>query len=238
VDQKLISSKNLQFPVTTLLFDMDNTLFDLVGAQIAACQAVVEQLGYDDGGELFSYFLSPSHGFESHENIRQYMNDRNIPVDGLYRKACCIYETEKLRNITPYPGVLKTLNLLYEDGYIMGIVTDAHSRDACRRLEKTGLLTFFSHIVSFDMIGQKKPAPEPFLLALEMLQAGNHETLLIGDSPRRDLEPGRLLGIRTVYARYGDRFSDGRFLVQADFTIDSISDLPAVLGQLPKTQQI
>jgi putative hydrolase of the HAD superfamily len=86
------------------------------------------------------------------------------------------------------------------------------------------------------MIRLKKPAPEPFLLALKMLQAGNQETLLIGDSPRRDLEPGRLLGMRTVYARYGDRFSDDRSQVQADFTIDTLSDLPVILGQLLKIQ--
>lgn len=236
MDQNFASTKNFPSLVTTLLFDMDNTLFDLVGAQIAACQAVVKQLGYNNGEELFSYFLSPSHGYESHENIRQYMNERSIPVDGLYRKACYVYETEKLRHISPYPGVLKTLHSLREDGYIMGIVTDAHSRDATLRLEKTGLLTFFSSIVSRDMIGHKKPAPEPFLLALKMLQAGNQETLLIGDSPRRDLEPGRLLGMRTVYARYGDRFSDDRSQVQADFTIDTLSDLPVILGQLLKIQ--
>lgn len=80
--------KNPHTPVTTLLFDMDNTLFDLVGAQIAACQTVVQQFGHDDGEELFSYFLTPTHGYESHENIRQYMNERCILLDGLFRKAC------------------------------------------------------------------------------------------------------------------------------------------------------
>ena len=36
---------------------MDNTLFDLVGAQIDACQAVVHHLGQDNGEEVFPYFL-------------------------------------------------------------------------------------------------------------------------------------------------------------------------------------
>jgi len=48
---------------------MDNTLFDLVAAQVAACGEVVNHLGYDDGNELFRYFLSGVHGFESTENI-------------------------------------------------------------------------------------------------------------------------------------------------------------------------
>jgi len=33
---------------SVLLFDMDNTLFDLVGAQIASCHKVAQHLGQDE----------------------------------------------------------------------------------------------------------------------------------------------------------------------------------------------
>jgi putative hydrolase of the HAD superfamily len=226
--------KNPKLPVTTLLFDMDNTLFDLFEAQVAACQAVVELVGNDDGNELFSYFLSSAHGYESHENIRQYMNERGIFVDELFKKACRVYETEKLHHIFPYQGVAETLKVLCSQGYNMGIVTDAHSRDATMRLIKTGLLEFFCCMVSFDMVKVKKPAPEPFLFALEMLNAIPGETVLVGDSLRRDIEPGRNLGIRTVYARYGDRFSRDRTTASADYCIDSLRDLLEILSQYNK----
>ena len=220
--------------ITTLLFDMDNTLFDLVGAQIAACHAVAEHLGQDDGEDLFSYFLTPAHGFESHENIRQYMDERSIPDNGIFRTACQVYEKVKLRSIFPYEGIPGTLQSLTERGYLMGIVTDAYSRDATLRLEKTGLLPFFCCMVTYDMVKVKKPAPEPFLFALEIMKAGADETILIGDSPRRDIEPGHILGIRTVYARYGDRFSDDRSDIPADFVIDAMADLPAILHGLER----
>ena len=223
--------KNPKSPVTTLLFDMDNTLFDLFESQVAACQEVVKQFGNDDGNELFSYFLSPAHGYESHENIRQYMNERGIFIDELFRKACRVYETEKLHHIVPYEGVAETLQLLRSQGYNMGIVTDAHSRDATLRLLKTGLLEFFCCMVSYDMVKVKKPDPAPFQLALEMLNARPGETILVGDSPRRDIEPCRNLGIRTVYARYGDRFSKDRTTVIADYCIDSMRDLPEILSR-------
>jgi len=226
--------KNFPSAVTALLFDMDNTLFDLVEAQIAACQAVVKHLGQDDGENLFSYFLTPTHGFESHENIRQYMEERSIPVNGTFRSACQVYEKVKLRSIFPYGGVPETLQSLHEQGYHMGIVTDAHSRDAMLRLEKTGLLPFFCCIVSFDRVKVKKPAPEPFLFALEMMKAHSGEAVLIGDSPRRDIEPCRSLGIKTVYARYGDRFSHDHSNVPADFVIDAMGELPDILLGLEK----
>ena len=41
-----------------MLFDMDNTLFDLVGAQVAACESVVRHL--EDGFAIeFTRLLHP-----------------------------------------------------------------------------------------------------------------------------------------------------------------------------------
>ncbi len=211
---------------------MDNTLFDLVGAQMAACHAVTRSLGETGEDELFGYFLRPVHGFESHENIRDFMSDRKIPVSETYDRARRIYEQEKLRFINPYPGVVDTLSGIRDQGLPMGIVTDAHSRDAIMRLEKAGLLRFFTCMVTYDLVRVKKPAHEPFIAALDMLRSSADKVLLVGDSPRRDIEPGKALGFKTVYARYGDRFSDDRSTVQADYTIDGMVQLSEILADL------
>jgi putative hydrolase of the HAD superfamily len=216
-------------PVRALLFDMDNTLFDLVGAQMAACRAVSQSLGVREENLLFDYFLRPVHGFESHENILDFMQDRGIPASGLYDSARRMYEQEKISAITPYPGVADALNMIREQGLPMGIITDAHSRDAIRRLQKAALLPFFCCMVTYDMVRVKKPAHEPFIIALDMLKSTASDVLLVGDSPRRDIEPSKTLGIRTVYARYGDRFSDDRSPVQADYVIDTMAELPEIL---------
>jgi putative hydrolase of the HAD superfamily len=86
-------------------------------------------------------------------------------------------------------------------------------------------------MVSYDMVKVKKPDPAPFQFALEMMKASPSETVLVGDSPRRDIEPCRNLGIRTVYARYGDRFPRDRTTVAADYCIDSMRDLPEILSR-------
>jgi putative hydrolase of the HAD superfamily len=228
----------MKSPLTTILFDMDNTLFDLVGAQIAACHAVAEHLGMGEGTSLFEdYFMHDKRGFESHENIRDYLNDHSLPVEGNYHQACGIYERVKLDSIVPYPDVCETLVGLRQDGYHLGIITDAHSRDATRRLEKSGLLQHFSGLVSYDMARVKKPAHEPFLMALEMMRAAPENTLLIGDSPHRDIRPARDLGILAVYARYGDRFSSVRDCPEADFIINGMDELRAIIQSLEMGQK-
>jgi putative hydrolase of the HAD superfamily len=69
-----------------------------------------------------------------------------------------------------------------------------------------------------------------------MMQAAPHDTLLVGDSVRRDIEPCTRLGIRTVYARYGDRFTDNRGDHGADFVIDNLTDLQGILASLNEIQ--
>ena len=185
--------------IASILFDMDNTLFDLVGAQMTACSAVTRSLGMTDDDALYPYFLRPVHGYESHENILDFLQDHRIPISGSYDRARRLYEEEKIRAITPYPGVVGALSRIRDRGLPMGIITDAHSRDAILRLGKAGLLSFFCCMVSFDMVKVKKPAHEPFLLALDMLRSAPGEVLLVGDSPRRDIEPAKTLGIRTAW---------------------------------------
>lgn len=211
--------------ISTIFFDMDNTLFDLVGAKLAACDSVVQEIGEGAPEDLFRYFLEGQWGFEDFRNIGDFLRDRNSYSDTTYETCCRIYDTVKLDGIVPYPGVPETLAELRRRGFHLGIISDAFSRDARRRLDKTRLMQDFDLIVTCDLTGRKKPSPEPFRYALHHLDAEPSEVILVGDSPHRDMEPAQKLGMKTVYARYGDRFSKTRVSTHADFIIDSMGDL-------------
>lgn len=219
----------MAFPVGSILFDMDNTLFDLVTAKIRACGRVTDLLGAGSATDLFSYFLRKQGGFEDPENIRDYMRDHTLDDRDLYAECVVLYQTEKLRQITPYPGVLATLTVLRSEGYPMGIVTDARLPDASLRLGRSGLSRFFDTVVTHEMTGAHKPSTLPFLCARARLNATARETLLVGDSPRRDIAPGVVLGMRTIYARYGDRFSTSGNRGGADHAIDSFPEILTIL---------
>ena len=228
----------MTFPLNAIFFDMDDTLFDFAGAQITACRAVAEFFGRSDGDRLFrDYFQSSVRGYESYENILDYMHDHALPDNGIYEQACRVYEQVKLDFVTPYDGVRETLSFLQDAGYPMAVITDAHSRDAVRRLEKTGLLPHFTGVVAFDMVRIKKPAPAPFLTALDMMKTDPENAVLIGDSPQRDIRPAHDLGIRTVYARYGDRLSPEQQCPDADYVIDGMEELIAIIRQMPSGRE-
>lgn len=217
-------------PFTSLLFDMDNTLFDLVSAKMRACGEVTRRIGAGTAEDLFSYFLRKQGGFEDPGNIRDFMMDHSCYDYDLYMECVSLYREEKLRYLALYPGVKDTLLLLKASGFRMGIVTDAHLPDTSLRLGRTGLARFFDHIITHENTGAHKPSTLPFLCALVRLNATAKETVLVGDSPRRDIAPGVVLGMRTVYARYGDRFSRPTRDGGADHAIDSFDELLGILG--------
>jgi len=211
---------------------MDNTLFDLVGAKRAACRAIVEKTGVGDADLLFSYFLRRTRGFEDPGNILDFLVDEGVYSDSLFGVCDTMYREVKLSNIEPYPGVRETLERLVERDYPLALVTDAHRNDAIPRLERAGVRGFFDHIITYDMTWQKKPDPVPFLYALQMINTTPGDAMIVGDSPRRDIAPGKKLGMTTVYARYGDRFSLPGTDGGADFTIDGFAQLLPLLSGL------
>jgi putative hydrolase of the HAD superfamily len=218
--------------VRAVIFDMDNTLFDLVGAKMAACESASAYLGRDDGLELFDYFLRPDWGFEDWRNIRDYLLDRDLFTIPRYYEVCSLYEQEKLKNIIAYPGITEVVIEIHRKGVPLALVTDADMSQARRRLEKAGLSGAFDHIVTYEMTGRKKPDTAPFLLALRKLGSDSSVTAMIGDSPHRDLVPAREVGMQTFYARYGDRLANTRGEVPAEYTLNSVLDLPGLLYPL------
>jgi putative hydrolase of the HAD superfamily len=227
-----MSAKTSGNRVRAVIFDMDNTLFDLVGAKYAACMAITREAGCGKAEDLFSYFLRNDRGFEDPLNIRDFLEDHGMPDPDLISRCTRIYHEVKLAAIQPYPKVQKTLLALRDRGYPLALVTDAHRPDAVSRLEKTDLIGLFDHIVTHEATWQKKPSPVPFQYALKLLGVLPGEVIAVGDSPRRDIAPCRQMGMITVYARYGDRFSPRDNNGGADFVIDSPGEVLSIIDSI------
>lgn len=224
--------------VKAVIFDLDNTLVDFVEAKIKACEAVVERLGCGDADELLQYFLRWKHGFESHENIADYLRDKGIYSEELYRECCEIYDRVKLESITLYPGIKEVLENLKQKGVKLAVVTDAENGHAISRLKKVSLEKYFDVVISADMTGKRKPEPDSLLLALKKLGVKAEEAAIVGDSLRRDVEAGKRLGMLTVYAAYGDRnfFESREGKGEADFIAREPEEiLELMFTKFPKT---
>jgi putative hydrolase of the HAD superfamily len=216
--------------VEAVVCDMDNTLFDLVGAKREACRCVVDYLGTGDPEALFSLFLNGTYGFEDHRNIRDFLEGLGVYRPRTFEVCCRTYEDVKLDLVEPYPGVEETLRCLQDAGVRLAVATDAESFQAHRRLEKTGLIDFFEVVVTPEVSGKRKPEPDSLLYALRGLDAAPEEAMMVGDSPRRDIAPGRQLGMVTAFAAYGDWRRSRTADVAADIVLEEFGELLGYVG--------
>ena len=88
----------------------------------------------------------------------------------------------------------------------------------------------FDAVVTFEDTGERKPSPAPFREVLRRLGAQPQASLMIGDWAERDVVGARSLGMKTVFARYGDTFDTKES--GADFDIDDVFELVAIVDEL------
>lgn len=144
--------------------------------------------------------------------------------------AVVAYRKAREASLVLYPHVTATLTSLVKQGIKLAIITDAPPMQAWLRLCHLNLHHLFDTVIVTEELGALKPSPIPFRKALDRLDIQPSQALMIGDWPDRDIVGAKKVGIRTVFARYGDR--RGVEESDADFEIDDISELNGIIESL------
>lgn len=86
-------------------------------------------------------------------------------------------------------------------------------------------------------VGVGKPAPEGFLASANRLGVDPEEMYMVGDDLNNDVLAAQVVGMTGVLVRTGkfrqdtlDRWAADEFAMQPNHVIDSVADLPALLG--------
>jgi len=103
------------------------------------------------------------------------------------------------------------------------VLSDAPKLEVWLRIVGLGLHHYFDHVITSEDFGVKKPSPEPFRKALELLGTSPQETIMVGDWAERDIVGAKKLGIKTAWAKYGDTFDTKES--GADYELKDILDL-------------
>ena len=115
-------------------------------------------------------------------------------------------------------------------GLKLAIVSDAPRREAWLRICYLNLHHFFDLVLTFDDVGERKPSPKGFEMALAELGLSSEDVLMVGDWPERDMEGAHQIGIRTVFAKYGDTF--GTVESGADWEVEDIFEIVSIVKSL------
>ncbi|MDI6780055.1 MAG: TIGR02253 family HAD-type hydrolase [Bacteroidota bacterium] len=216
--------------IRAVVFDLDNTLVDFMAMKRLAIDAAVNSM-IDAGlqlpkAEVHSRIdaIYKERGMEFQSVFDQLMYDIFQKVDYKILSAGIIaYRRAREAALVPYPHVYLTLIELTKLGMKLAVVSDAPSREAWLRLCYLNLHHIFDCIVTFDDTGERKPSPVPFQKVLDALGVNGSEALMVGDWAERDVVGAAKVGMKTVFARYGDTF--GTLNSGADYEIDDVQEL-------------
>ena len=131
-------------------------------------------------------------------------------------------------HLEPIAGASEALAALADQGLQLALVSNVPlpGKLYSAVLKRHGLLEHFSSLqFSYDT-GSRKPSPAMLRSALTDLALSPTEAVMVGDRRDSDVAAGRAAGTATVWVR-----SDGGGGPAADYTIDALAELPALLGR-------
>jgi len=220
--------------IKAVIFDLDNTLVDFMGMKRQAIDAAISAM-IDAGlnlsreevkGRIDSIYSA--RGIEFQNVFDELLYDVFQKVDYKILSAGIIsYRRAREAALVPYPHVYMTLMELLKRGLRLAVVSDAPAREAWLRLSYLNFHHIFHTVVTFDDTGERKPKPGPFRKALELLNVRPEEALMVGDWAERDMIGAANIGMKTVFARYGDTF--GTVDTHADYEVGDVKELLSIL---------
>jgi putative hydrolase of the HAD superfamily len=201
--------------VTTILFDLDDTLFDHMGTARAALTAVAASRNSLHGVPIeelytrYSELLEELHpqvmtGRISYLEARQQRFARLLApyepgVSGV--EAAQLAEQhyayyQQLRR--PVAGALALLQAL-KPKYKIGIVTNNRLAEQQEKLRYLGMSGLVDTLITSEEAGVLKPNPRIYQLALARLGAEAAQTVMVGDNWQADVVGALAVGIRPLW---------------------------------------
>ncbi len=188
--------------VKAVFFDIDNTLYNFDKAHNAAMEELLKygkkefSLGPDSMKMLLSKaqcLITERLGTDSpaiHNRLIRFQCFMELLKYPVFTKAMemnQIYWDTLLSVITPEEGLVSLLEALHSLHVPMGIGSDQNSYIQYHKLQKLGILEYFSFIVISEEAGMEKPAPGFFKLCIEKAHCSPEECIFIGDNIRKDV---------------------------------------------------
>ena len=223
--------------IKAVIFDLDNTLLDFMKMKDYAVKAAIAgmiEAGLDiDADESYKTIIGiyEEEGWENQQVFNHFLNKTIGEVNNKYLAAGIVaYRRAREANLMVYPNVNHTLVELIKMSVKLAVVSDAPSREAWMRIYYLNLHHHFDVVLTFDDTNARKPSPIPFEMGLSQLNIDPKEALMVGDWPERDVVGANKLGIRTIFARYGDAF--GTVDSGADWDINDVYEIVGIVNEL------
>ena len=187
--------------VRAVLFDLDGTLVDSAPDLAGAANALRTHRGLAPL-PLEHYRAHSGSGARGMLKVAFDIDPGHDAFDDLKLEFFSEYQHHLTLNTRPFGGVELLIDTLLAAGLPWGVVTNKGERFTVPLTQAIPLFASASTVISGDTTPHAKPHPAPLLEAARRLGLSPAECVYVGDD-LRDIEAGRVAGMRTVAALYG-----------------------------------
>jgi phosphoglycolate phosphatase len=211
-----------------LLFDLDGTLVDSVPDLAAAIDAMLQDLGFASAGELRTRQWVGNGAIKLVQRALAYARHCDEQAVGDWEGAHQLflqhYAAFASKRSCLYAGVREALQIWHEQNLRMAVVTNKPRQFVPEILQHFQLQNYFPVVIGGDCLPQRKPEPEPLLMACEQLSIAPDQTIMIGDS-RNDVGAARAAEIPVACVTYGYNHGEPIANAKPDLVVDSLMEL-------------
>ena len=210
-------------------FDLDGVLADSEPWWNQIDAKLLAEHGVTYRGEYHRNVLGVSYRLA----VEFYKNAFHISasVEELMRRRGEIATDFFANRVSLFPSAKMTLEQLREMKLPLAVATSSVSASARPLLDRTGIRSLFSVVITGDEVQQGKPHPDIYLQAAKKLGISPEACLVIEDSLAGNAA-GKAANMR-VAAIPDRRFEDPReYEKEANYVLRSLSEIPALIGRI------
>ncbi|MBE5997557.1 MAG: HAD family hydrolase [Lachnospiraceae bacterium] len=202
------------YMIRTVIFDLDNTLYDCSGTDREVTQEemaayVRETFGWsaeeylrrlDDATEELIGIAGCTGSCRNRVIRYQFMmEDAGFPIHPHVMKMYEIYWEGMLRRMKPYPEVKEVLERLRRSGIRIGVGTDLTAEIQYRKMETLGIIPSIDFLVTSEEASLEKPTEIFFDQCRKKMRCRAEECLFIGDRIDKDYEGAKQAGMQALW---------------------------------------
>ncbi|RYD96745.1 MAG: noncanonical pyrimidine nucleotidase, YjjG family [Sphingobacteriales bacterium] len=201
----------------TVFFDLDHTLWDFDANAYATLDHIyrsfeLDRIGIVDFEAFYQVYKTHNErlwdryrrGFIKREELKWKrmwlaLLDFKIANEKLAREMAAVFIELLPRQQQLFPHTIEVLDYCKAKSYDLSLITNGFEDTQWKKLETTGLSTYFTHVITSEKSNSVKPEPGIFEYALNLSNSKADQALMIGDNLDVDIAGAMGAGIDQVY---------------------------------------
>lgn len=140
-----------------------------------------------------------------------------------------------LEHLPVHDGVAEGLSRLKDEGFSLAALTNAPLAIVSRRMEFTGMISYFDAVLSAEAVKKYKPAKEVYQWALQQMEA-TAENALVVTTHGWDIAGAHNAGMKTAYLKQQKRMLYP-LAPQPHFVCHNLDELATLLTGVEKKEE-